>query len=515
MSFGASASLSVFGHLTKPRVHDEFSYLLAADTFANGRLTNPTHPLWIHFESFHIIQQPSYASKYPPAQGLILAAGKLIGGHPMVGVWISTALASAALCWMLLAWMPPWWAILGSLLIALHPGILLKWGQSYWGGAMAMMGGALVFGALRRIMRRAQVRDALLLGLGLAVLANSRPFEGSVVSLPVAVVLVAWIFGKHGPPFQISLKRIVLPLISVLMLVGVSMGYYNLRVTGNPLQMPYQVHEATYAMAPVLLWQHPRPEPRYHHEIIRNHHHRTLAYYQEQQTFNGFAKVSAQKVKDLWHFFQASRYFQFILLLPLIMLPWLMRDRWARFALLTCGMLMVGAAMETWLMPHYVAPVVGPASVLLLQAMRRLRLWRWRDMQAGRVLVWALCLLSLASFATGFSQQMQRTSSGWGSDRARILAELEQDGKRHLVLVRYGSLDVPYERGYREWVYNEADIDGAKVVWAREMDTAQNRKLLEYFNDRSVWLVEVDQYDSPPKLMPYSLDSVPMIAENR
>jgi hypothetical protein len=110
---------------------------------------------------------------------------------------------------------------------------------------------------------------------------------------------------------------------------------------------------------------------------------------------------------------------------------------------------------------------------------------------------------------------MQRTSSGWGSDRARILAELEQDGKRHLVLVRYGSLDVPYERGYREWVYNEADIDGAKVVWAREMDTAQNRKLLEYFNDRSVWLVEVDQYDSPPKLMPYSLDSVPMIAENR
>ena len=66
-----------------------------------------------------------------------------------------------------------------------------------------------------------------------------------------------------------------------------------------------------------------------------------------------------------------------------------------------------------------------------------------------------------------------------------------------------GRLDVPYERGYREWVYNEADIDRAKVVWAREMDIAQNRKLLEYFNDRSVWLVEVDQYDSPPKLLPY------------
>lgn len=503
LSFAASASLSVFGHVTKPRVHDEFSYLLAADTFANGRITNPTHPLWIHFESFHIIQQPSYASKYPPAQGLILAAGQVIGGHPMVGVWISTALASAALCWMLLAWMPPWWAILGSLLLALHPGILLKWGQSYWGGAMAIMGGALVFGAVRRIMRRPQVRDALLLGLGLAVLANSRPFEGLVTSLPVAVLLIAWMVGQQGPSIQLSMKRIVLPLVVVLLLAGVAMGYYNLRVTGDPLRMPYQVHEATYAMAPVLLWQRPGPEPSYRHEIIRNHHLRALMHYQQQQTLSGVVKTSLQKLKELWVFYGGSLYFRLILMLTVLTVPWLLRDRWTRFALITCGMLMVGAAMQTWLMPHYVAPVIGLAFVLLVQAMRRLRLWQWGSIQAGRIVVWALCLLSLTSFATGFAQQMQRTSSGWGSERARILAELEQDGKRHLVIVRYGSLDVPYERGYREWVYNEADIDRAKVVWAREMDIAQNRKLLEYFNDRRVWLVEVDQYDSPPKLLPY------------
>ena len=393
--------------------------------------------------------------------------------------------------------------------MAIHPGLLLKWGQSYWGGAMAMMGGALVFGALRRIMRRPQGRDALLLGLGLAVLANSRPYEGLVVSLPVAAVLIAWMLGKHGPSFQISIKRIVLPLVLVLMLAGVAMGYYNLRVTGDPLQMPYEVHEATYAMAPVLLWQRPRPEPTYHHEIIRNHHRRALAYHQEQQTFDGFSKASAGKVKELWNFFRGSRYFQLLLLVAVIMLPWLMRDRWPRFALLTCGMLMVGAAMETWLMPHYVAPIVGLAFVLLLQAMRRLRLWQWRGIQAGRVLVWALCLLSLTSFAIKFAQQMQRTSSGWGSERARILAELEQDEKRHLVIVRYGSLDIPSDSGYREWVYNEADIDRAKVVWAREMDPAQNRKLFEYFNDRSFWLVEVDQYDSPPKLTPYPVKASP------
>ncbi len=86
-----------------------------------------------------------------------------------------------------------------------------------------------------------------------------------------------------------------------------------------------------------------------------------------------------------------------------------------------------------------------------------------------------------------------------GGARGAIIERLKSQTGRHLVIVRYGPEDSPHQ----DWVNNAADIDGSRVVWAREMDPSRNRRLLEYFRDRRAWLLTVDGHTSPPNLVPY------------
>lgn len=487
-AFMGSAAVSLLVRTPQPMVHDEFSYLLAADTFASGRLTNPTHPMWMHFESFHIIHQPTYASKYPPGQGLVLAAGQALGGHPIVGVWLGMGLAGAALTWMLQAWVPPWWALVGGLLAVVRLGPFGYWSQSYWGGAVAAIGGALVLGGLRRITRRPQVRQAVLMGLGLAILANTRPYEGLLMSLAAAAVLLVWMIGRTGPTARVAMTHIVLPTLVVLTLTGCAMGFYNVRVTGDPLRMPYQVHEERYSVAPIFTWQSPRAVPAYRHKVLHAFHMINLASYLERDSFSGLARVKIREFARLWTFYLGPA-----LTVPLVMLPWVLKERWMRVALLIGGVVAAGLGVEVFAWPHYAAPITGLVFVLVVQAMRRLRLWRWRDRPTGRSIVWAILLLSVL-----LASQVRSEPWALSLQRARILEALKDDDNRHLVIVRYR----PWHSPHFEWVYNAADIDAAKVVWAREMGEALDRRLLEYFKDRVAWLLEADA--TPPRLTRYT-----------
>ena len=478
-----------------PRWHDEFGYLLAADTFAHGRLTNPPHPMATHFESFHIIQHPTYMSMYPPAQGLVLALGERLG-DPWIGQLLITALMCSGLCWMLQGWLPATWALFGGLLAALRLGILSYWMNGYWSASVVALGGALVVGALPRLRRQAKFSDAAWLALGLAILANSRPYEGALLSIAAATSLVAWLAGPRRPTFSVTVRNVFAPVLMILVITLAATGYYYYRVTGNPWRMTYQVNRQMYSRAPYFLWQTPRPEPVYRHVIMRKFYQREFSVYERSRTLAGFLHNSGEKICSSWDFYLGP-----LLTIPLLALPRTFRDRRMRFPLFACGVLFLGMMVETWTSPHYLAAATGLLYLVLMQCMRHLRLWRWRGRPFGAALVRAIPVICCAMILLRVTAVAARApiEPAWprgNLERAAIARQLQDLAGQHLVIVRYGSdhdLD-------REWVYNAANIDDSKIVWARDMGDVDNEELLQYFHNRHVWQLDADQ--SSPRLEP-------------
>lgn len=493
---------SPFVRLPYPFVHDEFSYLLMGDTFASGRLTNPTHPFWIHFETVHVLQKPTYASPYPVMQGIFLAVGELVAHAPWLGVWISMALLCGALYWMLKAWLPTFWALAGTALFAVRFSIFTYWMNSYWGGAPAALGGALVLGALPRVFRSPRICNALWLAIGLAILANSRPYEGFSLCLPVAFVFVAWLLGGDqllrwfgfrplSHDFRAKL-RVVVPVVLVLGVTGAFMSYYFWRVTGNPLKIPQVAEAEQYSITPLFVWQKLRPAPHYDTD--------TLWYF--------FTQWSTQKTPQTDRFLYDWRFYLGpALTVPLVLGAFAFRDRRMRFMLVVVLVVLLAVAAVWWSQPHYPAPVTAAIFALVLQCMRHMRVnlmrtrsapTRWR----GLVTLTPLVVLAMIPVRLVLPKMRleQRMDIPYGAptlylpERPRSQAErfLMKQGPKHLVFVRYTN-HMNDALIHDEWVYNSANIDRQPIIWARELDEDHNRQLREYYNDRKVWLCSPDE----------------------
>jgi hypothetical protein len=496
--FVIRGALVVVSGVPHPRFHDEYSYLLAADTFAHGRLTNPPHPMWVHFETFHVIWHPTYMSMYPPGQGLMLALGQVLG-NPWIGQLLASALMCAGICWMLQGWVPARWALLGGALAVARLGLLSYFTNGYWCASLPAFGGALVLGALPRIEHHRRRRDAALMAIGLAILADTRPYEGFLLSSGVAIALFAWIFGKSGPPARISMMKVILPIVLTLAPLAAWTGYYYYRVTGSPFRMAYDVNRATYAMGRYFIWQPPWPQKTYNNAKMKAKYERELREATEYKTLRGFVRRVGQKLYYFWQAFLVPP-----LPFVLVAIPCAARDRRLRVPWMIGAIFVAGLAVETWFLSHYFAPATALLYLFLMQCMRHLRWFGWRDKLVGMAFIRAICFVYVATVVLriGLAAAHIHPEREWehgDPGRESVVQRLDALPGQHVVLVRYAP-DFDLDR---EWVYNKSDIDASKIVWARDLGAEKNRELLDYYRGRQFWVVEAD---GEPQLEPYEED---------
>lgn len=474
--------------IPEPYVFDEQSIVLQGQTFAAGRLANPTHPFWQHFETYYVNHLPAYASMYFPGRGAPLALGLLIAGNAWIGVWMSVVLMCMVATWMLQGWVSLPMALLGGILVTLRLGVFSYWVNTYWGGAFVALGAMLVMGAMPRILRAPSWWQGAIIGLGAAILMTTRPYEGALLCLPVAIVILARLLRAGRPAFL----KVAIPATVLVGAAGALMLAHNSATTGDPLETPYSLNREVYSDVPPFLVAAPVESQNRGPAHFRTFFAKEGYPYLHRDSPRQIARMAAGKLLHTWNFYIGA-IFTFAFLAGL---GTLRRDR---VLLATLVFFLLGYSIETWNFPHYTAPLYPVLLILMMRGFERLRSWRLRGRPAGLFLTRAMPTAAIALLALPVSSvvwgvpskpesaiQESCCSINYSRLRTEVIAQLTAAPGPHLVLVRDG----PQNPMHAELVYNPPDIDHAEVVWARRLSPEQDQDLQRYFADRRVWEFE-------------------------
>ena len=464
-----------------PWIVDELSYLLLADTFAHGRLTNPPPPMSRFFESAEIVVTPSYSSKYPPAQGLWLAFGEKTFGSPFAGVILQGLVMVFSMALMFSAWVSWRWAAVFSGLVALRFQWPFYWVNSYWGGCAFAVAAALLLFAAGRFRKApgvlACITSGAVFGCAVVMLFLTRPYEGTIFALAVTSTLL-WNFRKERR--MQTFLPFALATLPVLLVGAWWTMRYDRAVTGNPVELPYMLYNRTYQAVPTFWFLPLRADPRYdspHMAALegrngwnaKEYHKARLA----MRRLGSFTKILAP----------LGRFLGSMLLLTLFS-PLAWSEERIRLLLPVAFISYLASCLPVAKFLHYFAALI--VLILLLGACAA----DSRAMSYGRrrwvapVLVAVSAIYSIWVTGSGLAHAPQYYPR---QTRSIMLDEcLKMPGKL-LVFVKYDnrvSQDV-------EWVYNLADPNSQKVILVHDLSSADNAAMAQYYPDRSVWTAVV------------------------
>jgi hypothetical protein len=387
--------------------------------------------------------------------------------------------------------------MLGALLTVLRYCSTDYWMNSYWGGAVAAAGGALVLGAYGRLWkRRLSPRTGVLLALGLLLLANTRPYEGLLYSIPFGIGVLLWLYRRLREKV-LPVRSFVLPLVVVLIVGFATMMLYFWRSTGNPLRMPYTVNQELYHPTRPFVWQ-PLHEVHYNHPVMQKVYTAwEMGFYNRTRTLSGIVSYGWERVRSYLDSYLYGLMFPFIVGL----LYAFRKPRW-RTVVGSVALMFVGMTLVMWQgLLHYSAPAACALLLISLVGLRVISTALRRKNHFGLrfarayILVYAVMLFFLQ---LPVIEAAAHPRYSWARQRSAIVSEFDAKPGQHLIIVRYG----PQHDQFQDWVYNGYDLETGKVLWAREMaDPAMNRELIEHYRGRQVWLLEADRFRTTP--VPY------------
>ena len=496
--------------IPEPSIADEFSYILGAQTFALGRLTNPVHPFWRHFETFHVNMVPTYQSQYQPAPSLFMALPISLHLSPWWGVWLATGLMAGAICWALQPIIRPRYALLAAIFVGIKYGLFSQYSDSYWGGSVCALGAALALGGFVRVLETARTRDVAWMILGVALLATSRPWEGLMFAAPLALGMLGFVLTRRG-------VRVLVPATAMLAILGIFFVYYNYRGTGHLTEMPYVANFKQYHYVQPFFGMALLPVPHYDHQVMRTF----FAQWEARPGLMAQYPSGVVKLEKAKATFYYAVHLAPLLLLALIGVWAAVRRQQRRWLLYTALFMLVALfSVVWWPLASYPAPLLVSYFGLAFLGLRQLRAVRLGKHRIG--IYWArglafVLLFWVAAHAQDTARRQMKgdpnpqngytallthscdhetTPTQWSCadavpyqfERQRIIHQLERAGGKHLVFVHYE----PWHVYHQEWVYNTPNIDQQQVVLARIGPEDDVCKLVHYYGDRHVWFAMAD-----------------------
>jgi hypothetical protein len=297
------------------------------------------------------------------------------------------------------------------------------------------------------------------------------------------------------PDWRSMAKPALWAAIALIPAIALSL-VQNKEVTGHWTELPYQLSQYQYGV-PTAFTVQPLPKP--HLPLTR-----------EQQLDYDQQSAVHEMAGNYWaRWGSRIRFYRFFFLAPLYLaIPvFLLRLRAPRFAwvLLTILLFSIGTNFYPYFYSHYIGALTCLFVLVGVAGLERLNQW---NRNAAHVLLFLCAAHFLFWFGLHGSRDTELDAQisqfetwdainhGDPQGRIAINQQLAAVSGSQLVFVRYGPL-----HRFEEWVYNAADIDGARIVWARDLGRDENEKLLRFYPDRTAWLLEPDA--RPPLLRPY------------